>query len=280
MNPPRFFRCVGIALLIVAAVLGPITFWPISPPRESARRSVASLNLRQIGQASLIYAQGRGDRLPATNNIWDYAGELARGGGLNDATVWTMIDDPANRDLVAGLGTVLTMDKRGLEPEFRKLVPSWAVPLGALDANMPATTPIGWTRGLRPDGTWSPHSPYGTTGGHIVFLGGDVAFFHNVKDALTRFDGTGKTSNILEALPPGTRIGEYVPSEDDQRAWARTRWQMKISSAVDRLVLPGSWLAALVALLVQTTRKRWPAWLLVWFLVFSFLAALLMPTGG
>lgn len=241
---------------------------------------MASRNLRQIGIASLIYASDHGDKLPMAEDIWDYAGELARGDGLNDASIWTVYDDPANRDVVVGFRSVLTKDRSGLEPSFRKLVPSWAVPLGQMNASMPSAMPIAWTRGLRSDGTWSPHSPYGTEGGYVVFLGGNVAFYRSLAGELLRFDGKGMTGNILEALPPGTRIGEYVPSEDDQRAWARTRWEMKISSAVDRLVLPGSWLAALVALLVQTTRKRWPAWLLVWFLVFSFLAALLMPTGG
>jgi hypothetical protein len=79
---------------------------------------------------------------------------------------------------------------------------------------MPSTTPILWTRGLQPDGTWAPHSPYGTHGGFIMFLGGNVAYFRNLSD-----DGgqliarTGnKTANILEALPPGTRIGEYTPT--------------------------------------------------------------------
>lgn len=69
MKAPRFFRCIIIALLIVAGAAGGITFWPVSPVRESARRSVASSNLRQIGQASLIYASERRDKLPEAENI-------------------------------------------------------------------------------------------------------------------------------------------------------------------------------------------------------------------
>ena len=130
MKSPRLLRCSGVALLIVALVLGLITFWPVSYPRESARRSVSSSNLRQIGQASLIYASDHRDKLPVADNIWDYAGELARDAGLNDASIWVVAGDPANVDATR-ISTVLTSDKRELEWEFRKLVPSWATPLVA-----------------------------------------------------------------------------------------------------------------------------------------------------
>lgn len=275
MKSSRLLPCLNIALLISAGVVGGIAFWPISPVRESARRSVASSNLRQIGQASLVYAAGNQNKLPAAENIWDYASELARVGGLNDATIWTTgTDDPANVDALSGLSTVLTADRRGVKSEFRNLALSWAVPLGQLDASMPSTVPIGWTRGLRPDGTWSAHSPYGAEGGHIVFLGGNVVFYRNMRDALHRYDGTGKTSNILEALPPGTRIGEYAPSRREQTKWVWNRRMMNFESTVGRLTVATLWLLALVALSVQVIRKRWPAWSLVWFLVLSFTGAI------
>lgn len=279
MKAPRLLRCLNIALLILAGVFGGITFWPISPVRESARRSVASSNLRQIGQASLIYAAERQNKLPAAETIWDYAGELARVGGLNDATIWTTgTDDPASVGALGNLYTVLTADRSGVTPEFRSLVPSWAVPLGQLDAGMPSTVPIAWTRGLQSDGTWSSHSPYGPEGGHVAFLGGNVAFYRNVRDALTRFDEKGKTSNILEALPPGTRIGEYVPNEREQAEWVWNRRIVKVEAAVGPLTISALWLLALVTLSVQVVRRRWPAWLLVWFLILSFIVAIVAPT--
>jgi len=74
------------------------------------------------------------------------------------------------------------------------------------------TTPVAWTRGLRPDGTWAPDSPYAGEGGHVVFLDGNVVFFRRIDGGLRRFDGKGMTSNILEALPPGARVGEAAPS--------------------------------------------------------------------
>lgn len=218
--------------------------------------------------------------LPVVENVWDYAGELARDGGLNDATIWVVAGDPANKSAAGRLSTVLGTSRRELDPAFRKLVPSWAVPLGRLNANMPATMPIAWTRGLRQDGTWASHSPNGTKGGHVVFLGGNVAFYRNVRDALRRYDGNGMTSNILEALPPGTQIGEYAPNAQERSAWAWTGRMMKFQEATGPLMLPGLWLLALMTLIVQVMRERWPGWLLVWFLVLSFIVAIMAPTVG
>ena len=158
------FRYLGVVLLLLAADAVAIKLWPASMLRDADRRSVPASNLRQIGQASLIYASEHKDKLPVAENVWDYAGALARDGGLDDATTWVTGTDPANVGMQAELSTVLRVD-RSLALAFRKLAPSWAVPLGQMDASMPSTTPIAWTRGLKSDGTWSPHSPYGTEGG-------------------------------------------------------------------------------------------------------------------
>lgn len=203
-------------VLLLAAIVLP----PIGRVRETARRSVVSSNLRQVGQASLIFASDHGDKLPVATDVWDFARQLARDGGLNDAGIWEIPADPA-LDGGALVSTVLAADRLTLDPAFAKSRPAFAVCLGEVTANDPSTTPIAWTRGLQPDGTWAAHSPYGKTGGHIVFLGGNVAFYRNVRGQLERYDGKGKTSNILEALPPGARIGEYVPTAAEQVAWAK-----------------------------------------------------------
>jgi hypothetical protein len=206
-----------------ALVASVVTVPTLARVRETARRSVDASNLRQIGQASLIFAADNHDRLPLSIDVWDHARQLALQGGLNDATLWTIGADPAGAPERDRLSTVLNTDRSGLEPAFARLVPSWAVPLGEIPADAPATTPIAWTRGLQPDGTWAKHSPYGADGGHIVFLGGNVTFFRDLAregGALVRFDGSGPTANLLEALPPGVRIGEYRPTEAEAVRWA------------------------------------------------------------
>lgn len=267
----RFATTLGMTLLIGATM---------SPAMGRTQRSVASSNLRQVGQACLIYASEHQEKLPATvaTDVWDFARLTALEGGLNDATIWANSSDPATQDLDGHLSTVLTKDRSSLDPNFRKLKPTWAVALGDIHAGSPATTPIAWTRGLQPDGTWPAHGPNGTDGGHLVFLGGNVAFYRNTRDAFTRFDGKGPCTDIRDALPPGTRIAQYEPNAEEQAAWARTKRIQYVTSRVTPMILPSLWLVAGVVLLVQAVRRRWPFSWCLWYLVFSLIAAIIIPT--
>jgi type II secretory pathway pseudopilin PulG len=198
------------------------------------RRMADASNLRQIGQASLIYAQDHQDRLPDATDIWGYARTLAESTGLNDGRMWQSRIDPASGEISSEKIEILLPVKIGrpseLNPAFRKIKPAFAVPVGRrLSVNHPATTPIAWTRGLQSDGTWAKHSPYGTDGGYIVFLGGNVAFYRNLSEdggQLISRDGT-KTANTLDALPPGCRISEYQPSPEEQTQWSRQAAQQQ-----------------------------------------------------
>jgi hypothetical protein len=273
----RLWYCV---LAVTLCLLVATSLAPTGRMRETARRSVDASNLSQVGQASLLYASVHQDRLPQAVDVWGYAGQLARDGGLNDAAIWTTGTDPANAEMAADLRTVLTADRASLDPGFAKLKPSWAVPLGELTVRLPPTTPIAWSRGLRPDGTWSPHGPYGADGGHIVFLAGNVAFYRNTRDAFVRFGGKGLTGNILEALPPGTRIGEYGPNEGEQREWIRARRMRQVREQAGSLIFPIIWLGVLLTLIVQTCRRRCPARFLIWFLWLSLLATVVLSPMG
>jgi hypothetical protein len=236
----------------------------------------------------LIYASDHNDQLPVVADVWEYAAELAKGGGLNDASMWGTKSDPANAEALSDMETVLTPNKKELTPEFKTFKPSWAVPITTLTTAAPASTPIAWTRGLRSDGTWSSHSPFGTDGGHIVFLGGNVQWFRNLtskENQLLRFDGKGTTSNILDTLPPGTRISEYVPTEADQREWAaiKLRWERTraIKEVCGLLVPPFIWLMLLVLLIVKIIRGKCSPWMLIhFFLLTLILLAIFLPVVG
>ncbi len=210
--------------LLAAACIVFVAVAIITPPRaqvrESSRRALDASNLRQIGQATLIAAGDHRNHIPAATDVWGHARQLAIYGGLNDGIFWTAGGDPASASF-QGVSTVVGPDRKTLETAFARSKPAWAVLLGEIDlTSLPSTTPIAWTRGLQPDGTWATHSPYGRQGGHVVFLGGNVRFFREIAEQLHRHDGGGMTSNILEALPPGARVGEYVPSAEEARAWA------------------------------------------------------------
>jgi hypothetical protein len=191
--------------------------------QERARRTIDSSNLRQIAQAALIWANDHDGKLPPVHlttsgrlsktnfaSVHSVAATLAREGGLDDASVWSSPADPHDADTMQDLDyyqTVLSDDESELAEEFSvDMVLACDFATG-LDTALPTTTPIAWTRGLREDGTWDPATAvYGGDGGHIVFLGGNVTFYQDLKtNPLRRADGQ-LTSNILEALPPNARV--------------------------------------------------------------------------
>lgn len=280
---PLFYAVFIVGLLLLAAVIIP-TLGRVSAP---AKRIAALSNLRQIGQASLIYAQLHHDRLPEATDVWDYARLLAEV-GLDNAQVWQSREDPATRATystrVPILAPAIPNQPRELTPAFRSLKPSVAVALGRFTISIPATTPIAWTRGLQPDGTWAPDSPYGGEGGHIVFAGGNVAYYRNLTDGGGQLiSRTGvKTSNILDALPPGARIGEYTPTPGDKIAWAEAaRWQKTIDALKSLvplfLFLALLWLPFVIISIHRLLKKRphaftvllWPLLILSLILVFK-----------
>jgi hypothetical protein len=217
-----FYGCLLVGLLLLAALIIPA----LGRTAHPASKTLDGANLRQLGQASIIYAVDHKEYFPQATDVWDYARIIAEAGIINDGTHWQSRIDPATadtaRDKIDVLRPASGNAPRELNPAFRAIKPSVAVALGKLHLGMPSTTPILWTRGLQPDGTWAPHSPYGTHGGYIMFLAGTMIYYRNLTDDGGQLiDRNGnKTANILEALPPGTRIGEYTPTPEEQKLWS------------------------------------------------------------
>jgi hypothetical protein len=134
--------------------------------------------------------------------------------------------------------------ERKAAPEFRKAPLVWAVALLPNVSKLPGSTPILWTRGLQADGTWGEARPFRTTPGSIFFADGRMRSFQgSIKEELKAW-GTGKpTSNIREALPPGTRISEWVPSPEQLRRVTQLRrqerWQDWLRLTIPPLLLVG-----------------------------------------
>jgi len=152
-------------------------------------------------------------------DIYAFIAELARESGLNDTRIWLSRVD-ANFPIPHDLPPSILLDqpvangKRPINEAFRGLPIVFAVasfPPGTKLADLPSTTPLAWTRGLQPDGTWSnATSPYGEWGGFIVFVGGNLEKYRTIDGRLTTPQGKA-TSDIRETLPPGTRILEFSP---------------------------------------------------------------------
>jgi type II secretory pathway pseudopilin PulG len=214
-----------IELLVIIAIIGVLAgiIWPTTSggsPSPNNRRNVDGTNLRAIGQAMLAYTQDNAEGLlPAVgaNDVHDVAANLARW-GLNDPKLWISKVDlnyPANIDgvtqIIAATGAA-TKDTAPTDPRFQSLPLAFAVagfPLGTDITKLPGSTPLAWTRGLSPSGEWlNGVAPYNDWGGFIVYAGGNLEKFKTIDGKLVKFGTTQPTSDIREALPPGTRILE------------------------------------------------------------------------
>ncbi len=226
-----------IELLTVIAIIGilaAIIIPTVGKVRETARRSVDSSNLRQIGQASLIFASDNRDNLPGTAatfsgntfnnsggtaNLKAVAGGLAYSGGLNDGTVWIVGADQSLIATNGSVGTVLNSSRTSLETNFNAASISFVYHAG-LTANDPATTPVAFTRGIATSGAtqWSNAStfptggPYGSDGGHVVFLGGNVAFYRNTASQfIGNITSNGQQVSDIANTKPRTSTSFLTP---------------------------------------------------------------------
>lgn len=229
-----------IELLTVIAIIGilaAIIIPTVGKVRETAQRSVASSNLRQIGQSSLIYANDNKDNTPGstrtrlqangeltttggnitnTVSVHQYAAALAISGGLNDATLWTSSADAGAGSNLA-LSTVVTnATPKTIETNFASAVLQYMVIPGlsiGSSTNGASTTPIAFTRGLQANGSWAATGndgaigAYKGDGGHIVFVGGNVQWYRNTTgdNQLISVNGA-KTDNILQTISSATGV--------------------------------------------------------------------------
>jgi len=226
-----------IELLTVIAIIGilaAIIIPTVGKVRETAQRSVSSSNLRQIGQASLIYASDNKDKLPGLGavgttatttsggSLTGVAFQLAYQGGLNDATIWFVPNDLPT----TAQSTVKDATGTAVLANFESASYLSYTYVGGLNMSNPSTVPVAFTRGLNATtGKWATGmttggSAWNGDGGHIVFLGGNVAWYRDVTgaNALISRDGT-TTSNITNALPatPSATAGPgfYVATSPD-----------------------------------------------------------------
>lgn len=234
-NTPRksAFTLIELLLLmgivgVLAAILVPI----FDHIRTLANRSVDASNIRQIGQASLIYARQNQDQLPpiggngragldnngklqediSTVSLHAIAAALARSGGLNEASVWISGNDKHVSVNATDQTTVLEgTTVKTLTPAFENSGLSYAY-IGGLNLDLPSNTPIAFTRGLTKNGglgQWveaGNHGVYGRDGGYIVFLGGQVGFYENVgatdeTGIFTDYETGDRTNSMAEAVP-------------------------------------------------------------------------------
>jgi len=217
-----------LTVIAVIAVLTAILFPMVSRAMASAQRAKASSNLRQICLAYISYSHEGGTlRSIRANTPNQWAAQLARYTGLNEASLYFVDGDPALEgikqpsSILADLNDTASFEQTG----FSQAPMAYAVASGLYTQAPPSTTPVAWTRGLRPNGTWSPNSPYQGRGGFIGFLDGHIEWYSTLADpenpqrGLLTIYGTQKpTANILEAIganskkPNPPRVLEHTPN--------------------------------------------------------------------
>lgn len=210
-----------IELLTVIAIIGilaAIVIPTVGSVREKAQRAVDANNLREILKAAQLYADDNHGRLPDPQNlgnqitaaapVFRWPGILAKNGVLADPTFYFAKNDPHfDGTYPAAILDPQSTARNQLDPSFTtNRVLAWEF-VGGVKSNDPATTPVAYTRGLRPDGSgWDVNTGvYKTVGGYIAFLGGNVNFYNGTGDpapGIFTSNNTGvKTADLRQAIP-------------------------------------------------------------------------------
>ena len=235
-----------IELLTVIAIIGilaSIIIPTVGKVQQTARRTADASNLRQIGQASLIFAQGNKDQLPSNSlgtgtsfgqNVSSggsaattktVAAALALGGGLDSAKMWvSRADETTSKENEnANVAIILNQAKTATDESFNNANLAFGYVVG-LNTNYSANTPVGFTRGIvrSTNGKWSEdYGAYKSDGGHIVFIGGNVSLYKNLggSDASGELvNSNGKTTNNIRNTIKSTKTSVRFIEEDNTGA--------------------------------------------------------------
>lgn len=226
-----------LTVIAIIAILSAILVPTVTQMQATARKTKDLSNMRQIINASQVFASQNGDLMPqpghsVANNALDYvpgattdrsigevAAVLAVGAGLNDLNIWISDSDTKamklNGPTPVIVGGVMNPDIANTNP-LDTVDPgsgfiSFEYVLG-LTLQTPSQTPIIFSR-LSNSGAseWGPTDIYGGQGGHIGFAGGSVQWFESSpgEAAFTKLfkgDGTPATNmdSALTLIPSTT----------------------------------------------------------------------------
>ncbi len=208
-----------LTVIAIIAILSAILVPTVTQMRETARKTKDINNLRQIINASLLYASQNGERLVSETDqvgtdgrintsgslsIDNVIGVLAAGAGLNELNTWISDSDSSALNLDGPVPVLVTT--AGTPPTVAlntQLTGAGTVSYEYatnITTASPTTTPLTFSRITAPGNSeWGATDIYGTDGGHIGFLGGNVSWYDVLGGRLV--DGLGQpVGNITAAL--------------------------------------------------------------------------------
>ncbi|MCQ2955918.1 MAG: type II secretion system GspH family protein [Opitutales bacterium] len=194
-------KCFGFTLtelMIVLSIIGILmsSLFPLG--NKILRKAYISIDLQNVHQVALIYSEVWGahsmpDDQPITSSK-PLIFELAYRHHLNNIRYYC-----SNLRARKNLAVV---DKEG--HDLGNLQHSDYIFLYPIPSDGSAdTTPILFSKGLQIDGTWSSESPYGASGGIIVFLDGHAKFCTNAQEVLVDYHTGEPIQTMQQAVPTG-----------------------------------------------------------------------------
>lgn len=209
-----------VELLIVIAIIGVLASL-IMPNLASVMgkgdQVKAQNAARSISNAWISAARtGSKSRMIAAKDIYGWAEKLARYGEMNEPSMWILDFDVAVAEKAAeGAPMPLSVINRvgtstQINPEFKAYPISWEV-ANRTEPNAPSGTPLVWSRGLKPNGSWDMNDGvFKDEGGIMAFTDGHVSWFTSMRDDETRngllkiYGQTQRTFNIGQAIRGGS----------------------------------------------------------------------------
>ncbi|MDQ8184535.1 type II secretion system protein [Pelagicoccus sp. SDUM812002] len=204
-----------LTVIAILAILGAIIFPTVGQFRTLAKKTSDSNDLRNIVQASQLFAAQYGERLVGTteqlavdgdnlypnpdanaNDLADVAAVLAFGGELEDPKAWVSANEtvPSKGGLYTFSGGNVTVNYEPDDFSFSYVT--------GLRTSASSNTPVAFTRQSGASGQWVDGDPYGADGGHVAFMGGNVSWYTTLTNNLISPDGAAV--DTIEAAIPQT----------------------------------------------------------------------------
>ncbi|MDE6576116.1 MAG: type II secretion system GspH family protein [Opitutales bacterium] len=163
-----------IELIVVISVIAILMSFVLPASQRallSARKQQARAHMQQIARAYSTYYNEVGSIPDATSSV-ELAEKFAAEGFLNNANLFIY---PGDAQAPKVLRETIFPVRNGHAWESNKELS--VVLVGNIVKNVnPATTPIAYTRGIEGN-RWGENAPYGSRGGFIAFLDGNVRWY-------------------------------------------------------------------------------------------------------